>query len=69
MKYLPGVGVLRIFERNMRASGKTDAEILAAMQKRLNLERFDPATMGEEDRKKYEELREFLRVLERPTLQ
>lgn len=64
MKYLPGVGVLNIFVRNMRNGGKTDAEILAAMQRRLNLARFDVARLDEADRKKYEELKEFLRGLE-----
>lgn len=64
MKYLPGVAILNIFVRNMRSAGKSDAEILAAMQRRLNLERFDVARLDERDRQKYEALTEFLRGLE-----
>lgn len=36
----------------------------AAMKKRLNLERLDVATLSEVDRRRYEELAEFLRELE-----
>lgn len=66
MKYLPGVSILNIFVRNMRSAGKSDAEILAAMQRRLNLARFDLAALSEEDRERHRQLTEFLHKLESP---
>lgn len=69
MKYLPGIGVLTIFVRNMTRGGMTQEQIAAKMKQRLNLERFDVATLDDEDRKRYEELSEFLRGLEGNTAQ
>lgn len=64
VKYLPPVGTLKILVRNMRRDGAHRADIVVAMHKRLRLERFDPATLSEADRAKYEELQEFLRDIE-----
>jgi len=64
MKYLPGIGILTIFARNMKNAGMTDEEIAAKMKKRLNLERFDPDTLNEEDRQRHKALSDFLRTLE-----
>lgn len=69
MKHMPTVPTLRLFVRSLRYDGYSSLQILEAMTQRLALDRFDPATLGKEDRQKYEELAEFLRGLERPTLQ
>lgn len=69
MTHMPTVPTLRLFVRSLRYYGYSPLQILEAMTKRLALDRFDPATLGDEDRRKYEELADFLRGLERPALQ
>jgi hypothetical protein len=63
MKHMPSVTILRIMTRSWRRT-MSDGEVYEAMKKRLALERFDVAAMDEDDRGKYEELKEFLRGLE-----
>jgi hypothetical protein len=64
LKYMQSVAGYRIMARNWKRDGMTDAEVHAAMKRRLNLERFDRDAMGEVDKARYDELVEFLRGLE-----
>lgn len=64
MRHMPPVSTLRLFVKSWRHSGFSCLQILDAMTRRLALNQFDPAMMDEEDRKKYEELKDFLTELE-----
>lgn len=55
-----------IMARNLRRDGFSCMQIADYMVQRLALDRFDPAMLDEEERKKYEELRAFLSSLEQP---
>lgn len=63
MTHMPTVPTLRLFVRSLRYYGYSPLQILEAMTQRLALDRFDVVVMDEEDRARYEELREFLTEL------
>lgn len=64
LKYMQSVAGYNIMAKNLRREGYSCLQIMDAMTRRLALDRFDPATLSDEDKRKYEELREFLRGME-----
>lgn len=63
MKHMLSVAGYSIMARNLKRGGYSCLQVADAMTQRLELDRFDPEAMREKDRRKYEELREFLAVL------
>lgn len=66
LKHMQSATGYRIMARNWRRVYSRQ-EVYEAMKKKLNLERFDRDALDDEDRRKYDELVEFLRGLESPT--
>lgn len=60
LKHMPSAAGYSILARNLRRGGYSAQQIADIMTKRLALERFDGVELDEVDRRKLEELREFL---------
>ena len=60
LRYMQSAAGYRIMARNLARNGYSCLQIADAMTKRLALDRFDVATLTDEDRMKWKELREFL---------
>jgi hypothetical protein len=63
LKYMQTVAGYRILARNLGRDGYSPLQVADLMTQRLALDRFDPETLSDCDRQKYEELREFLQRL------
>ena len=65
LKHMQSATGYNIMARNWRRAGLSCLQVADAMTQRLALDRFDPEMLGEEDRRKYQELSEFLEELPR----
>lgn len=63
LRYMQSAVGYNIMARNLRRAGFSCLQVADYMTRRLELDRFDPATLDGVDKSKYEELKTFLEEL------